>query len=492
MSMNKDEVQRGSAINIATAMRKKRNPIQSLKGDLYSQSSDDSSSSIDSEEIEWRLGDYIDSGSIGAVYRALDWNTAKLITVKFLDVKDLSRKQKDDIVERLKEQVEKVKAMRDPNIVRYINVTETDDEEGMIAISMEYVPGGSITYLLKFFKSFKEPLVKIYVNQVVKVLWRLHKKGLVHRDIKTSNLLVDDLGTIKLSDFGFIKEIYEEFWPHNTTPDIDTMLNKDLNENFELGRSDQGFLDAHDVKQLSSNMNIKPLINSFYYWPPEVHLKKCFEEHPSYDIWSLGWVCYEMLTGEMMMYDYTNPDSIRIPDNISKDCRDFLKCCLDFDPKKRSNINELLWHKFLMIEDKQYKESQETINFLSLYSLVAMNESNVLNKKKSESMERLSILQKKSKYISRDSGVSSYKITPELSRALGISFGTDKKASLRQIHLDIENLKRYSRSSVMIRSLTNVNPDDLKLSHGSSSGNEDGQFESSKLALVLKKIQNNK
>jgi mitogen-activated protein kinase kinase kinase len=101
--------------------------------------------------------------------------------------------------------------MRDPNIVRYINVTETDDEEGMIAISMEYVPGGSITYLLKFFKSFKEPLVKIYVNQVVKVLWRLHKKGLVHRDIKTSNLLVDDLGTIKLSDFGFIKEIYEEF-----------------------------------------------------------------------------------------------------------------------------------------------------------------------------------------------------------------------------------------------------------------------------------------
>jgi hypothetical protein len=70
--MNKDEVQRGSAINIATAMRKKRNPIQSLKGDLYSQSSDDSSSSIDSEEIEWRLGDYIDSGSIGAVYRALD------------------------------------------------------------------------------------------------------------------------------------------------------------------------------------------------------------------------------------------------------------------------------------------------------------------------------------------------------------------------------------------------------------------------------------
>ena len=43
-------------------------------------------------------------------------------------------------------------------------VEEAEEEPDMIAISMEYVPGGSITYLLQFFKSFKEPLVKIYIN----------------------------------------------------------------------------------------------------------------------------------------------------------------------------------------------------------------------------------------------------------------------------------------------------------------------------------------
>lgn len=203
-------------------MRKKRTPLQSLKGDVLSSDSD-SSASVDSEDIEWRLGDYIDTGSIGAVYRALDCNTAKLITVKFLDVKDLSDEQKEQILIKLKEEVIKVKELRDPNIVRYINVTETEDEEGMVAISMEYVPGGSISYLLKFFKSFKEPLVKIYINQVVKVLWRIHNKGMVHRDLKTTNLMVDDLGTIKLSDFGFIKSIYDEYCPQNTH-DIDTMI----------------------------------------------------------------------------------------------------------------------------------------------------------------------------------------------------------------------------------------------------------------------------
>lgn len=209
LSIQQESGQERGSMNTgsATQKRKERSPLVSLKGDVYS---GDSDTSYDSEDIEWRLGDYIDTGSVGAVYRALDCNTAKLITVKFLDVKDLPEEDRMDMLNSLKEEVNRIKALRDPNIVKYINVTESDDDDGMLAISMEYVPGGSITYLLKFFKSFKEPLVKIYINQVVKVLWRLHSKKLVHGDIKTSNLMVDDLGTIKLSDFGFIKTIYTE------------------------------------------------------------------------------------------------------------------------------------------------------------------------------------------------------------------------------------------------------------------------------------------
>lgn len=113
-------------------------------------------------------------------------------------------------------------------------------------------------------------------------------------------------------------------------------------------------------------------------------------------------------------------------------------------------------------------------------------------KKMTESVERLSLLQKRNNYNITDSVKSSYKMTPELSQALGLDAMQAKKASLRQINIDMESLKRYSKkNSILLQSLTNVNVDDLQSSIGSIS-QESSQFESSKLALVLKKIKNNK
>jgi len=109
-----------------------------------------------------------------------------------------------------------------------------------------------------------------------------------------------------------------------------------------------------------------------------------------------------------------------------------------------------------------------------------------------ESVERLSFLQKKNKYQARDSVMSSYKFTPELSKALGLDLAHEKKASLKQIHIDLENLKRYSRTSIMINSLTNINTieDPFASQSSGSNNNEEGKFESSKLAMVLKRLQN--
>ena len=54
----------------------------------------------------------------------------------------------------------------------------------MILILMEYVPGDSIQYILNFFKSFKEPLAQIYISQIVNAVSRIHKRGIIHGDIK--------------------------------------------------------------------------------------------------------------------------------------------------------------------------------------------------------------------------------------------------------------------------------------------------------------------
>ena len=130
-------------------------------------------------EIFWN------KGSVGEVYRALDWNTAKLIAIKFLDWSHLNKYQTSELIFRLKEKINKIKEERDPSIIRYLTVSEEEGEEGgrMIAILMEYVPGDSIEYILKHFKSFKEPLAKIYISQVAHSLSRLHNRGVIHGDI---------------------------------------------------------------------------------------------------------------------------------------------------------------------------------------------------------------------------------------------------------------------------------------------------------------------
>ena len=79
---------------------------------------------------------------------------------------------------------------------------------------------------------------------------------------------------------------------------------------------------------------IKPYINSYYYSPPEILLNQWFWEEKSRDVWSIGWVLYEMLTGSKLQYDPNDSASISIPLEISEDWSDFLWKCLEFNPKK--------------------------------------------------------------------------------------------------------------------------------------------------------------
>lgn len=62
--------------------------------------------------------------------------------------------------------------------------------------------GGSIAHLLKKFGPFREEVVRNYTRQILLGLQYLHDHNIVHRDIKGGNVLIDDVGTVKLADFG--------------------------------------------------------------------------------------------------------------------------------------------------------------------------------------------------------------------------------------------------------------------------------------------------
>jgi serine/threonine protein kinase len=92
--------------------------------------------------------------------------------------------------------------------VQYYYSDISDNGKG-IDLILENVPGGSIRKLLDKYVSFDERLVKIYTHQMLQGLSYLHQHGIVHRDLKCANVLVDNKGVVKLSDFGASKRIVD-------------------------------------------------------------------------------------------------------------------------------------------------------------------------------------------------------------------------------------------------------------------------------------------
>lgn len=80
-------------------------------------------------------------------------------------------------------------------------------ENEHLNIFLEYVPGGSVTSLLRNYGAFEEPLVRNWVRQILLGLNYLHEMDIIHRDIKGANMLVDNKGGIKISDFGISKKV---------------------------------------------------------------------------------------------------------------------------------------------------------------------------------------------------------------------------------------------------------------------------------------------
>ncbi|KAL5537328.1 hypothetical protein UlMin_046114, partial [Ulmus minor] len=266
--------------------------------------------------IRWQKGDLIGCGAFGSVYLSMNLDSGELIAVKqvLTAATTASKKKKAQAhIKELEEEVKLLKNLNHPNIVGYLGTLR--DEE-TVNILLEYVPGGSISSLLGKFGAFTEAVIRTYTKQLLLGLEYLHRNGIMHRDIKGANILVDAKGCIKLADFGASKQVVE----------------------------------------LATMTGAKSMRGTPYWMAPEVILQTGHTF--SADIWSVGCTVIEMATGKppwsqqyqevaALFYIGTTKSYPPIPEHISAEAKDFLLQCFQEEPNLRPAASELLQHPFV-------------------------------------------------------------------------------------------------------------------------------------------------
>jgi len=195
-----------------------------------------------------------------------------------------------------------------PNIIQHISSFYLINEQE-IWIVTEFFEGGTLN-ILSHGSRVDECHISYISYQILSALKFLHDHNILHRDMKSTNIMISPKGKIKLIDFGLSISVSEG------------------------GR--------------------RKMAGSPYWMPPEMIIGN--EYTLSADIWSFGVCCFELVLAnppyyhspfECMYVAATKGFHDIIPQDISVVFRDFLSHCLEYDPKERYTANDLLNHPFV-------------------------------------------------------------------------------------------------------------------------------------------------
>jgi eukaryotic-like serine/threonine-protein kinase len=142
-------------------------------------------------------------GGMGVVYKAQDTKLDRLVALKFLPL-NLTASQEE--IARFEQEARAISALNHPNIETIYDVDETEGQKYLV---LEYIPGGTLKSRLKQLKSkdkgFSLGEVINYGIQMAEGLAHAHRRQIIHRDVKTENIMLTEEGKIKLTDFGLAK-----------------------------------------------------------------------------------------------------------------------------------------------------------------------------------------------------------------------------------------------------------------------------------------------
>jgi len=140
-------------------------------------------------------------GAFGKVNLGMHKLTRKLIAIKSINKEYLSEeKQRSKIMH----EVNILLQLRHESIVK---LYETFETERHIMLVMELAAGGDLLNFVRKRKKLDEETARILFKQIIEGLGYIHSKGVLHRDIKLDNILLDGKGNVKIADFGVSKQV---------------------------------------------------------------------------------------------------------------------------------------------------------------------------------------------------------------------------------------------------------------------------------------------